>query len=234
MTNSAISKYFGSLVSLIYPKLCLVCGSTLFGNEDLLCTHCRHSLPETNFHKSSGNPVEQLFWGRLHIEHATALLYFDKGSSYRQLIHQLKYQGRKDAGFYLGRLLGAALNESIFSLPDCIIPIPLHQAKLRRRGYNQSQIIAEGIAEILNLEVFNDVLQRTFNTNTQTQRKRYDRWKNVEGIFECQYPEKITNKHVLLVDDVITTGATMEAAGSELCAIEGAQISIAAATYTLV
>jgi ComF family protein len=124
------------------------------------------------------------------------------------------------------------LKESIFSTIDCIIPIPLHRAKLRRRGFNQSQVIAEGIAEILGIELYNDVLHRKIFTHTQTRRKRYDRWKNVEGIFECHYPEKITNKHVLLVDDVITTGATMEAAGSVLCAIESVRLSVAAATYT--
>jgi ComF family protein len=232
MTNSFINKYFESLVSLFYPKLCLVCGSTLFGNEELICTYCRHSLPETGFHKSPGNPVEQLFWGRLSVEHATALLYFDKGSSYRRLVHQLKYQGRKDSGLYLGRLLGSALKESIFSTLDCIVPIPLHPAKLRRRGFNQSQVLAEGIAEILHIDVYNDILRRVIYTQTQTRRKRYDRWENVEGIFACRYPDKITNKHILLVDDVITTGATIEAAGSELSAIEGVRLSIAAAAYT--
>jgi ComF family protein len=232
MTKSLIRKYVGSFFSLIYPKLCLVCGSTLFGNEEFVCTYCRHSLPETNFHKSKGNPVEQLLWGRLPFEHATALLYFDKGSNYRRLIHQLKYQGRKDSGYYLGRLLGSAIKESLFPILDCIIPIPLHPAKLRRRGFNQSQVIAEGIAEILDIAVYNDVLHRKIFTQTQTRRKRYDRWKNVEGIFECQHPEKITKKHILLVDDVITTGATMEAAGSELCIFEGVKLSVAAAGYS--
>lgn len=234
MTNFVISKYLESFISLIYPKLCLVCGSTLFGNEELICTHCRHSLPETNFHKSPGNPVEQLFWGRLPVEHATALLYFDKGSKYRHLIHQLKYNGRKDAGIYLGKLLGSALKKSTISSLDCIIPIPLHHTKFRRRGFNQSQVIAEGIAEILHIDIYTDILYRKIFTHTQTMRKRYDRWKNVEGIFKCQNPQKIKNKHILIVDDVITTGATMEAAGSVLCSIEGVRLSIAAATYTYI
>lgn len=232
MTNSVIGKYIESLVSLAYPKLCLVCGSTLYGNEDILCTHCRHSLPLTNFHLSAGNPVEQIFWGRLPVERATALLYFDKGSNYNRLVHQLKYKGREDAGLFLGKLLGSALNESTFSSIDCIIPIPLHPAKLRRRGFNQSQIIAHGIAEVLGIEVHANMLNRKIFSQTQTRRKRYDRWKNVEGIFGCNYPEKIRNKHILLVDDVITTGATMEAAGSAIRETENIRISIAAAAYT--
>lgn len=232
MIKSVIGKYFGSLLTLIYPKLCLVCGSSLLGNEDLLCTYCRHSLPLTNFHITAGNPVEQLFWGRLPVERATALLYFDKGSSYNQIIHQLKYQGRKDAGIFLGKLLGSVLEESKHFSPDCIIPIPLHQAKFRRRGFNQSQIIVEGMAEKLHIPVYNDVLQRMVYTNTQTRRKRYDRWKNVEGVFMCQNQQKIINKRVLLVDDVVTTGATMEAAGSVLCSIKGVRLSVAAATFS--
>ncbi len=232
MTNTHFSKYLGSLIALVYPKLCIVCESTLYGNEELICTHCRHSLPETNFHKSPGNPVEQLFWGRLPIAHATALLYFDKGSSYRQLIHQLKYQGRKDAGQYLGRLLGSALTNSTFAPIDCILPIPLHKAKIRRRGFNQSQVIAEGIAEVLGIKVLRDVLHRKIYTQTQTRRKRYDRWKNVEGIFECYRPEKIENKHVLLVDDVITTGSTMEAAGTALCEGNNLKLSVASAAFS--
>lgn len=232
MKNSVIGKYIESLVTLVYPKLCLVCGSTLYGNEDIICTHCRHSLPLTNFHLSAGNPVEQLFWGRLPVERATALLYFDKGSNYNRLVHQLKYNGRKDAGLFLGKLLGSALNESTLCSIDCIIPIPLHPVKLRRRGFNQSQVIAQGIAEVLGIEIHADMLNRKIFTSSQTRRKRYDRWKNVEGIFGCNYPEKIRNKHILLVDDVITTGATMEAAGSAICETENIRISIAAAAYT--
>lgn len=231
MNYSAIRKYSESFISLIYPKHCIVCESTLFGNESLICTACRHSLPETNFHEFPGNQVEQLFWGRLPVKHATALLYFDQGSKYRQLIHQLKYQGRKDAGLFLGKLLGHALTKWIDDPPDCIIPIPLHPSKLRRRGFNQSQILSEGIADVLNIDICNEVLKRVKYTQTQTRRKRYDRWKNVEGIFKCSHTEKIRNRHVLLVDDVITTGATMEAAGTVFNDIEGIRLSIAASAF---
>jgi ComF family protein len=232
MRLPGILKYAESFVELFYPRLCLVCDSSLVGNEEMVCTHCRHSLPETHFHTSRGNPVEQLFWGRLPVEHATALLYLDKGSRYRQLVYQLKYQGRKDAGIYLGRLMGSAILDSKFSPIDFIIPIPLHRAKLRRRGFNQSQILAEGITEILNIEVCSDILFRKIYTPSQTRRKRYDRWKNVEGIFACQQTERIMNKHILLVDDVITTGATMEAAGSVLCKTSGVRLSVVAAAFS--
>jgi ComF family protein len=223
-----LRKYLEGLISLVYPKLCLVCGSTLMGNEGVICTFCRNSLPLTNFHKSKGNPVEQLFWGRLPVENATALLFFDKGSTYRNLIHQLKYNGRKDSGLFLGKLLGSVLQESPFKSIDCIVPVPLHRAKLRRRGFNQSHVIATGMSEIMGKRVYPDILRRKMYTPSQTLRKRYERWENVEGVFECIHPEKIMKKHVLLVDDVITTGATTEAAGSVLCEIEGTRISIAA------
>jgi ComF family protein len=229
---SFLQKYAESFLALLYPKLCLVCESSLLGNEDILCTPCRHSLPLTHFHLSEGNPVEQIFWGRLPVHRATSLLYFDKGSAYNRLIHHLKYQGRKDVGLFLGKLLGSAILSSSLSSIDYIVPVPLHRAKLHRRGFNQSQIIAEGVGEMLGVEVLTDILSRKVYTPTQTLRKRYDRWKNVEGIFECKHQDIINRKHILLIDDVITTGATMEAAGSVLYSAGDVLLSVAAVCYT--
>ena len=140
-------------LSLIFPPLCVTCNAPLSGNEKILCTSCRQLLPETNFHSSRDNPVAQIFWGRVNAVNATSLLFFDKGSKYTELLYQLKYNGRKDVGIFLGNLLGARLQEAAIDNFDVIIPVPLHPAKKRRRGYNQSELITQGIAEICNKEM---------------------------------------------------------------------------------
>jgi ComF family protein len=225
-------KYFSDFVALFFPKTCLICESAISGNEKVLCTTCRTSLPETGFHLRGKNPVEELFYGRLLIEKAMSLLFFDRGSKYRRLLYQLKYKGRKEAGIFLGQLLGSRLKESNMLPVDIIVPVPLHPARLRRRGFNQSQIIAEGIASVLNTPVSDKALVRSKYTLTQTRKGRFERWQNVEGIFRCPDPKKVESKHVLLVDDVVTTGSTLEAAGSALLKFEGVRLSVATAAYT--
>jgi ComF family protein len=210
----------------------MACGISLLGNEDILCTTCRLSLPETGFHRSPGNPVEQIFWGRIPIENATSLLFFDKGSKYRHLLHQLKYNGKKEIGTFLGRLLGKCLSETNFNHIDLIVPIPLHPVKLRRRGFNQSEEIALGIANIMNKPLVRNSLKRLEHSSSQTYKGRYERWENAKGIFTVVKPELFKNKHILLVDDVVTTGATLEAAGTAILNIEGARLSIATLAYT--
>ncbi len=226
-----VRKYLEGLVSLFYPDFCLACNTSLLGNETILCTFCRHTLPVTGFHNSPGNPVEKLFWGRIPVVGATSLLFFEKGSKYQSLIHQLKYYGKKEAGKFLGRLLGASLQDTSFNDAEVIVTVPLHKAKLRRRGFNQSDVIAQGISEITGKPVLSNVLRRKTNTKSQTRQKRYDRWKNVEGIFECSKPDLIKGKHVLLVDDVVTTGATLEAAGGRILEADGVRLSIATAAF---
>jgi ComF family protein len=192
-----------------------------------------HSLPETGYHLGKTNPVDELFYGRIPVERAMSLLFFNKESKYRRILHKLKYQGHRDIGIFLGRLIGSRLKESDFRpLPDIIVPVPLHKAKLRRRGFNQSAVIAEGISEILGIPVREDILIRKTFTSTQTRKGRYDRWKNVEGIFSCSKARNIENTHILLVDDVVTTGATLEAAGSCLLSIPGTKLSVATAAYS--
>ncbi len=224
-------KYTGDFISLFYPATCAACGAILPGRKQVLCTWCMHSLPETGYHRGESNPVEELFYGRILVEHATALLFFNKESKYNRLLYQLKYQGRKEIGTFLGKLLGSRIKEGKFDTIDIIIPIPLHKAKFRRRGFNQSAIIAEGISDILNKPVAGKVLYRKIFTATQTRKGRYDRWKNVVGIFESRNTHEIENKHILLVDDVVTTGATLEAAGSCLLKIPGIRLSVATAAY---
>lgn len=197
----------------------------------ILCTACRQALPETGFHESSDNPVEKLLWGRIAVIHATALLFFTKAGKYQLLIHQLKYRGKREVGKYLGNLLGSALKNTRFDEVEVIVTVPLHKIKLRQRGYNQSDLIAYGVSEITGKPVIENVLKRLVNTKSQTRQNRYARWENVEGIFKCMKPELIKNKHVLLIDDIVTTGATLEAAGTAILEVEGASLSIATTAF---
>jgi ComF family protein len=223
-----LQKYFQGFISLFYPKFCFACQTTLLGNEDFLCTICRHTLPVTSFHTFKSNPVEKLFWGRIKVENATAFLFYDKGSKYGHLLHQFKYKGHTEIGIMLGELFGNQLKETGFNDIDLIVPIPLHPSKLRKRGFNQSEVIALGISKSLGKPVAGMALKRNIFTTTQTKKGRFERWKNVEGIFIVKNPELIQKKHILLIDDVITTGATLEAAGNAILNIDGTKLSVAA------
>jgi len=228
---SVARKYFDGFITLFYPRICVVCGNVLTGHTGILCVTCMASLPETGYHLCRNNPVEQLFYGRLPVEKAATLLFFDKGSRYRSLLYQLKYHGRTEIGTFLGKLIGSRLSEAGDADYDVILPIPLHHKRLRKRGYNQSALIAKGMAEILKIPVREDLLTRKILNPTQTRKGRYQRWENVEGIFECTDDHYLLNRHVLVVDDVITTGSTIEAAGSCLAGIEGIRISVAAGAF---
>jgi ComF family protein len=223
----AVQKYIQGFVSLFYPKYCFACNTTLLGNEDYLCTMCRHTLPVTLFHEHKDNPVEKLFWGRIKVENATAFMFYDKGNKYGHLLHQFKYKGFLEIGLMLGTMFGNQLIDTDFKEIDLIIPVPLHRAKLRKRGFNQSEIFAQGISGVLGKPLIGKALKRNVFTSTQTKKGRYERWKNVSNIFEVRNPESLQNKHILLIDDVITTGATLEAAGNAILKIEGTKLSVA-------
>ena len=217
-----------SFLNLIFPHVCDGCGSDIINEESRLCIRCLTALPETNFQIHSGNPVEKIFWGRLSLVSATAQYYFTKESLMQHLMHQLKYKGNKELGFQLGRLMGIALKETNrFNNIDALVPLPLFPSKEKKRGYNQATVLCEGIAEIISLPVLNNVVIRPQHTDTQTKKGRIERWKNIEGKFELVNPEMIKNKHLLLVDDVVTTGATLEACGQELLSSENTRLSIA-------
>jgi ComF family protein len=197
-------------------------------NERIICLSCNYNLPRTNFHLVPDNPVAVIFWGRVQIEHATAFYFFNKASRYRHLIHELKYKGRKDIGIELGRILGYEITASSgFTHIDLVIPIPLHKKKLKKRGFNQSECIARGISEAMNKPLDTSSVIRTVYSATQTRRTRYDRWLNVEGIFKVTDHVFLSGKHILLVDDVVTTGATLEACATEILKVEGTKVSVA-------
>jgi len=181
------------------------------------------------------NPVAQLFWGRCMIEKAAAFSYYNKGSRIRNLIHNLKYKGIREIGYELGRIYGLSLKSSGFTADiDLIIPVPLHPTKMRIRGFNQSEIISKGIADATGLAVDVKSLSRKTKSATQTKRSRYERWTNVEGIFQVIDPQTIMGRHILLVDDVITTGSTIESCTNELLNVKGVKVSVVALAFAVV
>ena len=221
-------------LSLIFPKVCAACGKSLFKTEESICTYCLYHLPKTNFHLYGDNPVVKLFWGRTGIHSASSLYSFSKGSKVQHLIHQLKYRGKKEIGNTLGKHYGKELKMSpLFSTANVVIPVPLHIQKLKKRGYNQSETFAQGIAEAMNAESSSEILIRTFSSETQTKKSRFARWKNVEEIFKVTAPEKLEGKHVLLVDDVITTGSTLEACANKILEVPNVKVSVATIATTM-
>ena len=199
-------------LELFFPEICVVCGTKLISQEVHLCASCQFRIPKTNFHLQPENPMEQIFYGRVLIERAAAFFAFQKGSDYQKILHRLKYKGQDQLGDFMGRLYGNTLINTNFVLTlDLILPVPLHPKKERKRGYNQSFHLAQGIGKALKLPVETSSVRRVVYSNTQTRKNRFERWQNVEGIFELIHPESLDGKHILLVDDVVTTGATFEA-----------------------
>jgi ComF family protein len=220
--------FFEGFLNLIYPRLCVCCGCQLMKNEQFICSGCEYEMPKTRFHQDPHNHVSQLFWGRVYFEHATAYLQFRKNSGVQQIIHHIKYKGEKSLGVQMGKYFGSELLSSPFQHVDVIIPVPLHKTKHRKRGFNQSEVIASGIAEVLNKPLMTHCLIRKNRSETQTNKSRFDRWKNVEKIFHIDNFDCLKDKHILLVDDVVTTGATIEACAAELLQIPGVKVSLAA------
>ncbi|PCJ89678.1 MAG: amidophosphoribosyltransferase [Flavobacteriales bacterium] len=220
-------------IALIYPHLCFSCGKTLYRSEKSICTYCRYHLPRTNFHKERNNPISRIFWGRVNVEAATSYYFYNKGSKVQRLIHQLKYKGVKEIGIVIGKMFGSELKESKdYEGVEYIIPVPLHPKKLRKRGYNQSELIANGISEIMEKETKTDVLYRATANSTQTKKSHFERWRNVESVFKVKNTEKLEGKNLLLVDDVVTTGSTLEASANALLTIPSSKVSIATLAYT--
>lgn len=215
------------LIHLIFPNTCLVCGENLVQGEDIICLSCLYKIPKTNNHLHPDNEIAKRFWGKVPIENTVAFYTFQKSSSIQKLLHELKYRGRQDVGEMLGRQIGITLqNSSDFQSIDLIIPVPLHKKRFKKRGYNQSVCFAQGLSEILHKPVNETYLIRAIENPTQTKKGVYERWENTQGIFELTDHTKLQDKHILLVDDVMTTGSTLEACAQTLLQSDGAKVSI--------
>lgn len=217
-----------ALINLFFPEVCYACLNLLGDNEDTICVDCRNDLPVTNFHFENNDTVKKVLYGRVKIEHATALFRFEKKGLVQQLIHGLKYKNYENIGFILGNWLGNELREiDDYNSIDIVIPVPLHKKKLKKRGYNQVAKFGQQISRALNTEYRDDVLVKITNNKSQSKKGRLARWINSEELFAIKNIESIENKHILLVDDIITTGATLEACSNVLNQAKNVKISIA-------
>ncbi len=223
---------FKDLYQTVFPKICYGCSSDLAKTETWLCTSCKTNLPLTHFHKYNSNPVTQIFNGRVPLVHASSFFYFVKESAVQHLLHALKYNNTPKLGTAIGEWYAEELiRDRAFESIDAIVPIPLHYSKQQKRGYNQSAMFAIGLTHLLKKPLDITSVIRNTATETQTQKSRMERWENVSDVFEINSAEKLTNKHILLVDDVITTGATLEACANKILNLAGTSISIATIAF---
>ncbi|WP_405564626.1 ComF family protein [Polaribacter sp. Asnod6-C07] len=221
------------LFHIFYPKLCVVCDEHLLENENVVCTLCRHDLPLTNFNDYKNNKVTQTFYGAIAIDKGYALLFYRKEGSTLKLIHELKYKDNEEIGVFFGNWLGEILKQnSKFKDVDCIIPVPLHPKKLRERGYNQVTKFGKRLSFYLNIPLVENELIRISSTKTQTFKSRFERFRNLDTKFSLSNPSQFNNKHILLIDDVITTGATLKACAKEFQKSENCKISVLTMAYT--
>ena len=210
-------RIFRDIADFFFPRTCLVCGRVLLHNEEHLCTHCLMNIPRTDFCHTPDNAMSQLFYGKLYIERCSAYFYFAEGSDYRKLIHRIKYNGEKECGYYLGNLWVQEYQSSgFFDGIDYVIPVPLHPRKLRKRGYNQSAWIAAGIADAAHITLTDNALECHTERTTQTRKGIYERWLSTREAFLLRPDTIPPGSHVLLVDDVVTTGATLLACAEAL------------------
>ena len=226
--SSRFSLLKESILHLLFPHLCAGCGTDIITIEHYLCAQCLTALPQTQFEKHSNNPMEKIFWGRLPVVAATAQYYFTKNAQLQALMHQFKYKGQKELGFYLGRLLGNAIaSTDRFDDVDALVPLPLFADKERQRGFNQSLVLCEGIAAVWQRPILTNAVERIYPTESQTKKNRIERWQNMQDRFQLKDPAVVANKHLLLIDDVVTTGATLEACGQVLLNGQNTRLSIA-------
>lgn len=222
-----LKESIGSFVSLFFPHCCVVCGSLLAKGERCICTACNIRLPRTDYHLQKENPVEQMFWGKIALVKATSFFFYKKGSDFRRILHLLKYGGRKDVGEAMGRYMACELLPSgFFEGIDVIVPVPLHRKKQRMRGYNQSECIAQGISAVTQIPLDIKCISRNKNTATQTRKSTVERWDNVDSIFTLCDSHLLVGKHVLIVDDVLTTGATVVSCASAFNGVDGIRVSV--------
>jgi ComF family protein len=222
-----------SIIDFFYPRICPGCKIALVKGENCICSKCLFQLPRTNFLADKENVVAKIFWGRIYIENAASFLYFQKGGRLQEILHHLKYRKLGQIGVELGQLFGKELIQSHFAEANVIVPVPLHPSRLRKRGYNQSEKIGQGISETMGIPMITNAIKRVQKNESQTHKSRYDRWENVEQIFKISDTFTLTGKHVLLVDDVITTGATIEACAHEILKTPNCKVSIVTIAYAM-
>jgi len=226
-------QYLSDLLHLVYPEQCLCCESELPSGGQYLCMICKNELHVTNFeHYENASALDQLFWGRIQVNNVFSLLYYRENNQSRKILHQLKYSNRPDLAQYMGTLIGDRIRSSEkFKTIDLLIPVPLHEKKRYIRGYNQSEEIAKGIKQQTGIEFSFQFLSRRTHTESQTKKSKFDRWKNVQEVFSVSdvLPENI--RHIALVDDVITTGSTLEAAVRMIREKHEVEVSILSIAY---
>jgi ComF family protein len=222
-----ISTLLENILSFFYPHICISCFHALRTQEQYFCLNCLHNLPETHYHEMDSNPLIYNFMGRVHVERISSFLFYKKGNCVQTILHQIKYKGAKELAEFLGYYYGLQMLQNHFLEDiDFIIPIPLHKMKEKKRGYNQSEWIAKGLSKALQKPYFSSILERVDYTETQTKKGRFSRWENVKEVFKVVDHSVIKNKHILICDDVLTTGATIEAAIVKLKEAEGVKVSV--------
>ncbi len=225
--RAKVKEHFDDFISLIFPNLCVCCNNNLLKGEDLICVGCLLKLPKTNYHLEKDNILEKKFWGKADIQRVSSFVYYNKYSDIQILLNKLKYKGQKEIGQVLGKYAATDIVGSDFvNSVDLIVPVPLHHNRLKKRGYNQSLCIAQGLSEVMNIPIDHNNLYRAIENPTQTDKSTYERWKNTEGIFELKNGNLFDNKHILLVDDVLTTGSTLIACIDAIKNKSNAKISI--------
>lgn len=224
----AFRTLWSGFVHLLYPELCVACGADMPAGDTCFCFKCRLKISDSDMYRMKENEFTDRLWGRLPLETGASMYYFSRKSPVQQALHQLKYHNQPEIGVKIGRAFGHKLKMSeVFRSVEAIIPVPLHPKKERLRGYNQSAMFAQGISETMEIPVYSKALVRRTFTETQTKKKRMERFKNVDDVFVVDKPALLRDKHLLLVDDVLTTGATLEMCGQALLAEAGTRLSAA-------
>jgi len=226
---SLIKNYASDLFGLFYPDICLACSRKLLKGENAICFRCVGELPQTEYWLNADNKLMNRFKGRVELQSAAALFYFKQDGPVQHLLHQLKYRNRQEVGEFIGKIFGTKLKEenSVIKNIDLIVPVPLHWKKLKLRGYNQCDPFAQGLSEVMNIPWSSTAIERTHENISQTKKKRFDRYGNVAEIFSVCDEQQLKDKHVLLVDDVVTTGATAEACLQTILKTSGTKASFA-------
>lgn len=217
-------------IALLYPRYCFACNNGLVKGEEIICSRCMLELPRTNYHQVGNNALYKRLNGRIPLAHAFAFFHFRKGGKVQQLLHALKYHNHPEIGTTLGEVFGQELIQTHDQMFDVIVPVPLHPTRKKKRGYNQSEEFAKGLSKSLHVPV-SDLLVRETKTESQTRKTKLKRWQNVNEVFQLKHDDSITGQRILLVDDVITTGATIEACAQALVSKACSTISIGCIAY---